>query len=129
MTNLMFDTKYYVRAYAINSVGTFYGDEVSFKAVPVYDIDGNGYKSVIIGNQEWMAENLKVTRYNDGTAIPYVTNNSQWSNLSTPAYCYYDNDDVFNKAIYGALYNWYAVNTGKLCQKVGMCHQMQNGQS
>ncbi len=80
----------------------------------VSDIDGNVYKTVIIGDQEWFAENLKTTRYNDGTAIPHVTDNRQWSSLSSGAYCWYDNDPG-NDTIYGALYNWHAVNTGKLC--------------
>ena len=82
----------------------------------VMDIDGNVYKTVTIGTQVWMAENLKTTKYNDGTAIPLVPDNKAWSNSSTPGYCWYDND-TSNKSIYGALYNWYVVNTGKLCPK------------
>lgn len=78
------------------------------------DIDGNKYKIVRIGKQTWMAENLKVTKYNDGTEISLVTDGLAWQNLTTPSYCFYDNN-VDNKDIYGALYNWYAVNTGKLC--------------
>jgi uncharacterized protein (TIGR02145 family) len=62
-----------------------------------------------------MAENLKTTKYNDGTAIPNVTDGTAWHALSTPAYCWYNNDAATNKATYGALYNWYTVNTGKLC--------------
>lgn len=81
----------------------------------VIDIDGNIYNSVTIGTQVWMKENLKVTKYNDGTDIPLVTDNAVWSSLATPGYCWYNNDIVTNKSIYGALYNWYAVNTGKLC--------------
>ncbi len=61
-----------------------------------------------------MAENLKTTRYNDGTPIPNVTDDEQWENLSIGAYCWYDNDRN-NGETYGALYNWYAVNTSKLC--------------
>jgi uncharacterized protein (TIGR02145 family) len=83
----------------------------------VTDIDGNVYKTVKIGNQIWMAENLKTTRYNDGTPIPNVTDNIEWCNLlTTGAYCYYDNY-YSNNAIYGKLYNWYAVGTGKLAPK------------
>ncbi len=78
----------------------------------VTDIDGNVYNTVTIGTQVWMVENLKVTKYNDGTAIPLVT--TTWVGLLTPAYCYYDNDEAMHKNTYGALYNWYAVNTGKL---------------
>lgn len=78
------------------------------------DIDGNVYPTVRIGSQIWMAENLKTTRLNDGTAIPLVTENDLWANSTTPAYCWYDNTEV-NKKTYGALYNWYVVTTNKLC--------------
>ena len=80
----------------------------------VTDLDGNVYKSILIGSQTWMAENLNTTKYNNGTSIPLVTDTTSWSNLSTPAYCWYKNHEV-NKDAFGALYNWYAVNTGKLC--------------
>jgi uncharacterized protein (TIGR02145 family) len=76
---------------------------------PITDIDGYVYRTVIIGNQQWMAENLKVTKYNDGTAIPNITDNTQWSQLSTGAWSYYNNDAA-NNAKYGKLYNWYAVS-------------------
>lgn len=79
----------------------------------VKDVDGNMYKTVKIGNQWWMAENLKTTKYNDGTSIPLVTDNTAWGALSSPRYCWYNND-VSNKNTYGALYNWFVVNTGKL---------------
>jgi len=74
----------------------------------VTDIDGNFYNSVIIGTQEWMKENLNVSKYTDGTPIPQVTNGNTWANLTTGAWCYYNNDQA-NGAIYGKLYNWYAV--------------------
>ncbi|MCO5234002.1 MAG: fibrobacter succinogenes major paralogous domain-containing protein [Chitinophagales bacterium] len=80
----------------------------------VTDIDGNKYATIQIGNQVWMADNLRTTRYNDGTPVPNITNNSEWSKLTTGAYVYYNNDASHN-ATYGKLYNWYAVNTGKLC--------------
>src|SRR5674476_633708 len=80
----------------------------------VTDIEGNVYHTVKIGTQTWMVENLKTTKYKDGTAIPLVTDNKVWINLPTPAYCWYDNDATTYKNTYGALYNWYAVNTGKL---------------
>ncbi len=80
----------------------------------VKDIDGNSYKTVNIGNQVWLKENLKTTRYNDGTPIPQVTDNDSWVGLSAPAYCWYANDSA-NKDTYGALYNFYAVATNKLC--------------
>jgi uncharacterized protein (TIGR02145 family) len=81
----------------------------------VTDIDGNVYHTVKIGTQVWMAENLKTARYNDGTSIPLVTSGSTWANLTTPGYCFYENDASVNKATYGAMYNWYTVSTGKLC--------------
>ena len=80
----------------------------------VTDIDGNVYKTVKIGNQWWMAENLKVTKYKDGSAIPNVTKGTLWNGLTTGAYCNYDNKES-NVATYGRLYNWYAINTGNLC--------------
>lgn len=79
----------------------------------VKDADGNKYNTVKIGNQVWMVENLKTTKYNDGTEILNVTSDTQWANLTTGAYCNYDNLES-NAEIYGRLYNWYAVNTGKL---------------
>jgi uncharacterized protein (TIGR02145 family) len=80
----------------------------------VSDNDGNTYGTVKIGTQIWMAENLKTTKLNDGTPIPNVTDGTEWQNSITPAYCWYNNDNA-NKPVYGALYNWYTVNTGKLC--------------
>ena len=73
----------------------------------VKDIDGNSYKTVKIGNQWWMAENLKVTHFRNGDEIPCVTDNDQWFNLTSGAYCNYNNDTA-NVALYGRLYNWYA---------------------
>lgn len=79
----------------------------------VTDIDGNVYHTITIGHQMWTVENLKTTKYNDGSAIPLVEDRTQWSGLATPAYCW-DMNDSSNKNKYGALYNWYAVNTKKL---------------
>lgn len=78
------------------------------------DIENRQYKTIKIGNQVWMAENLSTTKLNDGTPIPLVTDNDTWGNLTTPGYCFYNNKTQ-NGDMYGALYNWYAVNTGKLC--------------
>ena len=72
-------------------------------------------KSLTIGNQVWMAENLKTTRFNDGTPIPIVKDGEEWAHLKTPACCWYDNDRVNYQETYGTLYNWFAVNTGMLC--------------
>lgn len=80
----------------------------------VKDIEGNIYNTITIGSQTWFSENLTTTKYNDGTSIPIVEDQTAWNNLTTPAYCWYNNDQVtYGK--YGALYNWYAVNTDKLC--------------
>ena len=81
----------------------------------VTDVDKNTYKTLKIGTQEWMSENLRTTKYSDGTPIPNVTDSAQWSNLSTGAWCHYDNVSSQYDATYGKLYNWYAVNTNKLC--------------
>jgi uncharacterized protein (TIGR02145 family) len=81
--------------------------------ITVTDIDGNVYHPITIGTQVWLVENLKTTRYNDGTPIPLVTDSTAWSNLTTPGYCWYNNDAA-NKNTYGALYNWFTVNTGIL---------------
>jgi uncharacterized protein (TIGR02145 family) len=81
----------------------------------VKDIDGNVYKTVKIGKQWWMAENLKTTSLNDRTLLSNVDDNTAWTSLSSGAYCWYNNDASTYKLTYGALYNWYAVNTGKLC--------------
>jgi len=81
----------------------------------VTDIDGNVYNTVVIGTQVWLKENLKVTKLNDGAAIPLVTDNIEWRDLSTPGYCWFENNPAAYKEIYGGYYNWYAVNTKKLC--------------
>gem|GEM_PF-5039568 len=92
-----------------------YSSETILDVIPVVkpyamDIDGNFYPAVKIGNQWWLTENLKVRNYRDGTAIPRVTDNTAWTQLSTGAYCYYDNDSSSYAETYGALYNWHAVN-------------------
>lgn len=116
ITGLQLGQRYFVRAYAKNSVCTTYGQQVSFIAnSTVTDIDGNIYNTITIGTQLWMIENLKVTKFNEGSVIQIVTNNSSWAALSTPAYCWYNYNEVFYRNTYGALYNWYAVNTGLLC--------------
>ncbi len=80
----------------------------------VKDIDGNIYRTVDIGRYSWMAENLKTTRYNNGTEIPLVTEQTVWIRLKSGAYSPYNNDKSYTDS-YGLLYNWFTVNTGKLC--------------
>ena len=113
MTNLLQGTKYYVRAYVKNSGGIAYGEQIIFNT-KLADIEGNLYGTVYISNQVWMSENLKTTRLNDNTIIPDVPDDSTWVHLSTPAYCWLRNDIQY-KDVYGALYNWFTVETGKLC--------------
>ena len=93
---------------------------ITFNFITCTDGDGNNYPVVEIGTgksgtQAWMAENLKTTRYSNGTAIPLVTDNASWFYLKTPGYCWYNNDEAAYKANNGALYNWYTVNAGNLC--------------
>lgn len=125
LTNLASNTTYYARAYATNTAGTAYGNEESFTLfmnVPspdITDVEGNKYKTVKIGSQIWMAENLRSTKYNDDTPITLVTDSAEWRNYSAttliPRYCWYNNDSTTYCATYGALYNWSVVKTGKLC--------------
>ena len=81
----------------------------------IRDGDGNIYDTVIIGTQVWLSENLKTTKYNDGSEIAGITDPVIWSTAYKPAYCWYGNDSLTNKNIYGGLYNLFAVNSGKLC--------------
>jgi uncharacterized protein (TIGR02145 family) len=82
---------------------------------PVTDADGNSYKTVRIGEQTWMAENLKTSKFSDGTDISIISDPAGWSTLETPGFCLYNNDGDSLKKIYGALYNFYAAGSGKLC--------------
>jgi uncharacterized protein (TIGR02145 family) len=82
---------------------------------PVADAEGNIYKTVRIGTQVWMAENLRSTKFNNGADITLTLGSGQWNNLSEAGYCWYDNDEPTFKELYGALYNGYTVVTGKLC--------------
>lgn len=78
----------------------------------VIDFDSNKYKTVIIGTQEWMAENLSVEHYRNGDVIPHVQDSADWVNLTTGAWCYYVKKSE-NIKTYGKLYNWYAVNDSR----------------
>jgi uncharacterized protein (TIGR02145 family) len=96
---------YHVRAYATNSVGTAYGNEITFTTLQISTAQ---LPSVTIGTQIWSSTNLDVNTYRDGTPIPQVTDQTQWVNLTTGAWCYYNNTTA-NGTTYGKLYNWYAV--------------------
>jgi len=90
--------------------------EKSSEKAGLADIEGNVYETVVIGTQVWMAENLRTTHLNDGTEIPLVESDTAWANLKTPGYCWYGDYKAFFKLIhYGALYNFQAVATRKLC--------------
>lgn len=89
---------------------------ITFNFMPCVDGDGNNYPVVQIGNQVWMGENLRTTKLNDGAEIPNIPKDSEWGALTTPGYCW-ANNDATNKSPYGGLYNWFAVNTGKLAPK------------
>jgi uncharacterized protein (TIGR02145 family) len=106
---------YYVRVYATNSAGTGYSNEQSFStlAETVTDIDGNVYHTVTIGTQVWMAENLRTTKYRDGTPIRNVSDNGSWFGINYyGAYCDYNNDQDKGQS-YGHLYNWYAASDSR----------------
>lgn len=115
ITGLAANTVYYVRAYATNSAGTGYGNEFILKTATgtMTDGDGNTYYTVTIGSQLWMRDNLKTTRYRDGSFIANITDNTTWGSLITGAYCWYNND-VTNKATYGALYNYYTITDSRV---------------
>jgi uncharacterized protein (TIGR02145 family) len=106
---------YFVRLYATNSAGTGYSNEQSFRTTTsaVTDIDGNVYHTVTIGTQVWMVENLKVTKYRDGTPIRQVNDHDTWLGINDyGAYCDYNNDE--DKSLtYGHLYNWYAATDSR----------------
>lgn len=81
----------------------------------VTDFSGRSYGTVKLGSRWWMAENLATSKYSDGEDISLLSNETAWIELSGPGYCWYSNDEVSNTDGYGALYNWYAINTEKLC--------------
>ena len=116
ITGLTANTTYFVRAYATNSLGTAYGEQRNFTtvapdaspctgAVTVTDVDNNTYNTVQIGSQCWMKENLRTTRYANGTSIPLSSSTYSY----TEPYRYYPNNDQSNVSTYGYLYNWKAV--------------------
>jgi uncharacterized protein (TIGR02145 family) len=111
ISGLIPGTTYYLRAYATNEAGTGYGNEIKFTihvdGTAVSDIDGNVYNTTKIGTQTWLAENLKTTRFNDGTPLVNITNIYGGGTLS--AYAWYINNEALYKNEYGALYNYYSI--------------------
>jgi uncharacterized protein (TIGR02145 family) len=111
LTGLIPNTSYYVRAYATNFAGTVYGNVLPLTTQQVKsltDIDGNVYHYITIGNQIWMTENLKTTRYRNGDPILTNLSDGNWSGTTSGAYANYNNDNKNNER-FGRLYNWYAV--------------------
>ena len=100
------NTTYYVRAFLTNTLGDFYGDEISFMTAEasLVNCDGNPIPSIVYGTQEWTVENACPITYRDGTSIPQVTDNTEWENLTTGAWSYFNNDPTKPR-----LYNWFAV--------------------
>jgi uncharacterized protein (TIGR02145 family) len=107
---------YYVKSYAINNIGIGYGEQQIFNTlIPVvYDIDGNGYDTIVIGSQVWLKQNLRTTKLRDTTIIPNIVDSLNWLNATSSGYCWYKNDSL-TYSVYGILYNWHAVNSLKLC--------------
>lgn len=107
---LIANTQYYFRARAYNEIGTSENSEINFTQTTydVIDYDGNVYDIITIGTQQWFVQNLKVTHYRDGTPIPNLTLDDEWVADRDGAYCWYDNN-IANKATYGALYNSHAL--------------------
>jgi uncharacterized protein (TIGR02145 family) len=121
-------TTYYFKAFALKNSTVYYGNERSFTTLTiglpgpgvgiVTDIDGNDYNTVTYGTQVWMVENLKTTHYRDGTPIAEITDNAAWLADTYGAYCIYDNNPS-NKAVYGLLYNCFAVRNTHNIAPVG----------
>lgn len=118
LTGLSPNTTYFVRAYATNNLGTAYGTEQTFTTQntgpgpTVTDFDGNLYHTLTIGTQTWLKENLKVTHFNKGEAIPNITDGIEWGSLTKGAYCDYDKNPA-NSETYGRLYNWHAAGDSR----------------
>lgn len=118
LQDLQENTVYHYRLRATSSQTSTVSNDMSFRTYNseiVEDIDGNQYNTVTIGKQTWLSQNLKATRLNDGSSLPDVTDDDEWLDFSLPAYCWYNNDPASYKNMLGALYNWYAINTDKLC--------------
>lgn len=99
------NTTYYVRSFLTNTLGEFYGNEVSFTTIDgLLNCNGSPVPTIVYGTREWTVENACHITYRDGTPIPQVSSSVEWNNLTTGAWCYYDNDPTKGK-----LYNWYAV--------------------
>lgn len=123
-------TSYYVRAFAVNQAGTGYGNIKKFTTKPapativfnaeltygsLTDVEGNIYKTIKIGEQTWMAENLRTTRFNDNSPVDFIPGAYDWSLTTKPAFCWFDSNRELFGLHYGAYYNWLAVYSSHLC--------------
>ena len=95
--------------------GLFWVSLTSKTLGSISDADGNTYRTLVIGGKEWMIENLRTTVYNDTTPIVEVTDSAAWGIVSSGAYCWYNNDRSTHEITYGALFNWFAVESGNVC--------------
>ncbi len=127
LTSLEPGKTYHFRTKLESSEGIIYGNDMTFRTLDtcivfnpginygsVNDIDGNTYRTIQIGTQTWMAENLRTTKYNDGSSITFVKTKGQWLSANSGEYCWMDHEGKF-KNIYGAYYNFKAVSSDKLC--------------
>lgn len=112
ITNLTLNTEYEFLVKVVNKAGEVTSDATTFKTYAVSDYDGNLYHLVTIEGQTWLQENFKGTHFANGDEIPNVTSQDDWAALTTPGYCYYDNDPK-NGVIYGGLYNWYVASDSR----------------
>lgn len=123
LTDLLPGTAYFVRAFAINSVGISYSSVFNFTTYSggtpgngVVDIEGTAYRTVMISGEEWMAENLRTSHYNDGTPIMFGNEGVDWQNAGTSGvYTWMENDSTSSEVRYGKLYNGHAVIAGNVC--------------
>ena len=121
-SGLLPNTQYFIRAYVTTGNGTAYGNQDVFTTLPnnnqegtVTDMDGNSYKTVKIGNQEWMTGNLRTSKFANGDDIPNITDSAEWANADSSAFCWRNNNPI-EDTITGKIYNWYAVNDSReLC--------------
>jgi uncharacterized protein (TIGR02145 family) len=124
LTDLKVNKLYYLRAYAINSAGTSYGNELKYRRIttqPGAGVTFNGYtyRSIVLGNgQEWMTENLRTSSFSNGNPISEAKTDNEWKSVAMNdklKYCYYNNDPS-NEVKYGKLYNWNVINeTRNVC--------------
>lgn len=109
LSALKVDTKYLFSVSLKNKKGEISSEVISFRTCAVSDFDGNDYHIVNIGNQVWLQENFKGTHFANGDPIPNITEQSAWNAMTTPAYCWYNNDSKIGE-VYGGLYNFYVAN-------------------